>query len=134
MPPLRERGRDILLLADHFVDIYKRRYHKNVSGISAEAKEKLMRYTWPGNVRELQHAVERAVILSDGSLLGAQHFMLQPTPQGRKEAIKTLNLEELEREAITQAIAIAEGNMSRAAELLGITRYALYRKMEKHGI
>lgn len=133
MPPLRERGRDILLLADHFVDIYKRRYHKNVSSISAEAKEKLMRYTWPGNVRELQHAVERAVILSDGSLLGAQHFILQPTPQGRKEAIKTLNLEELEREAIAQAIAIAEGNMSRAAELLGITRYALYRKMEKHG-
>ena len=134
IPPLKERGNDILLLADYFVDIFKRKYNKDISGISAEAKEKLMRYAWPGNVRELQHAVERAVILSDRSTLGAQFFALRPTPSERKETAMTLNLEQLEREAIAQAIHTAEGNMSRAADLLGITRYALYRKMEKYGI
>ena len=132
--PLRERGRDILLLTDHFVDIYKRKYGKNISGISSEAKEKLMRYAWPGNVRELQHAVERAVILSDSNTLGAQFFSLNPTARERKETLMTLNLEQLEREAIARAVDVAEGNMNRAADLLGITRYALYRKMEKYGI
>lgn len=134
IPPLRERGNDILLLADYFVDIFKRKYNKDISGISAEAKEKLMRYAWPGNVRELQHAVERAVILSDRSTLGTQFFALHATPSVRKETPMTLNLEQLEREAIARAIHTAEGNMSRAADLLGITRYALYRKMEKYGI
>lgn len=134
IPPLRERGNDILLLADHFVDIFKRKYNKDISSISAEAKEKLMRYAWPGNVRELQHAVERAVILSDRSTLGTQFFALHAAPSVRKEAAMTLNLEQLEREAIARAIHTAEGNMSRAADLLGITRYALYRKMEKYGI
>ena len=134
IPPLRERGNDVLLLADYFVDLYKRKYRKEVDGLNAEAREKLMRYTWPGNVRELQHAVERAVILSDRRTLGAQLFALRPTPAARKEQTATLNLEQLERTAIAEALRTAEGNINRAAELLGITRYALYRKMEKYGI
>ena len=134
IPPLRERGNDVLLLADYFVDLYKRKYRKEVDGLNAEAREKLMRYTWPGNVRELQHAVERAVILSDRRTLGAQLFALRPTPAARKVQTATLNLEQLERTAIAEAVRVAEGNVNQAAELLGITRYALYRKMEKYGI
>ena len=134
MPPLRERGDDVLLLADYFVDIYKRKYKKEIRGISNEAKAKLMRYAWPGNVRELQHAVERAVILSEHSTLGPQLFTLHPAPAPRKAEQRTLNLEKLEREAITEAVRVAEGNVNQAAELLGITRYALYRKIEKHGL
>ena len=134
MPPLRERGDDVLLLADYFVDIYKRKYRKDIDGLNAEAREKLMRYAWPGNVRELQHAVERAVILSDRRTLGAQLFALRPSPTVRKEQTPTLNLEQLEREAIAKAVRTAEGNINRAAALLGITRYALYRKMEKYGL
>ena len=134
MPPLRERGDDVLLLADHFVDIYKRKYRKDIDGLNAEAREKLMRYAWPGNVRELQHAVERAVILSDRRTLGAHLFALRPAPAARREPSRTLNLEQLEREAIAEAVRTAEGNINRAAALLGITRYALYRKMEKYGL
>ena len=134
MPPLRERGDDVLLLADYFVDIYKRKYKKDIRSISNEAKAKLMRYAWPGNVRELQHAVERAVILSDRRTLGAQLFALRPAPGARREPSRTLNLEQLEREAIAEAVRTAEGNINRAAALLGITRYALYRKMEKYGL
>ena len=134
MPPLRERGDDVLLLADYFVDIYKRKYKKDIKGISNEAKAKLMRYAWPGNVRELQHAVERAVILSEHSTLGPQLFTLRPAPAPRKVEQRTLNLEKLEREAIAEAVRVAEGNVNQAAELLGITRYALYRKIEKHGL
>ena len=134
MPPLRERGDDVLLLADYFVDIYKRKYKKEIRSISNEAKAKLMRYAWPGNVRELQHAVERAVILSEHSTLGPQLFTLRPAPAPRKAEQRTLNLEKLEREAIAEAVRVAEGNVNQAAELLGITRYALYRKIEKHGL
>lgn len=134
MPPLRERGDDVLLLADYFVDIYKRKYKKEIRSISNEAKAKLMRYAWPGNVRELQHAVERAVILSEHSMLGPQLFTLRPAPAPRKVEQRTLNLEKLEREAIAEAVRVAEGNVNQAAELLGITRYALYRKIEKHGL
>lgn len=134
IPPLRERGDDVLLLADYFVDLYKRKYKKDVKSISSEAKAKLKRYTWPGNVRELQHAVERAVILSEHSTLGPQLFTLRPAPTPRKAEPRTLNLEKLEREAIAEAMQSADGNVSMAAELLGITRYALYRKMEKYGL
>lgn len=134
IPPLRERGDDVLLLADYFVDLYKRKYKKDVKSISSEAKAKLKRYTWPGNVRELQHAVERAVILSEHSTLEPQLFTLRPAPTPRKAEPRTLNLEKLEREAIAEAMQSADGNVSMAAELLGITRYALYRKMEKYGL
>lgn len=134
IPPLRERGDDVLLLADYFVDLYKRKYKKDVKSISSEAKAKLKRYTWPGNVRELQHAVERAVILSEHSTLGPQLFTLRPAPTPRKAEPRTLNLEKLEREAIAEAMQSTDGNVSMAAELLGITRYTLYRKMEKYGL
>ena len=129
IPPLRERGNDILLLADFFREKYCRKYKKEIRSIATSAQRKLKEYPWPGNVRELQHAMERAVILSSGYILYADDFLLTPVTSGKWS--KSLNLEELERGAIDQALKQAEGNMSRAAELLGISRFALYRKIGK---
>ena len=131
IPPLRERGEDVLLLADYFLQRYTHKYKKEINGLNREAKQKLMRYHWPGNVRELQHAIERAIILSDSPLLKPANFMLQPQPEKRVNTDEILNLEQLERNAIERAMKRSEGNLSRAAEYLGITRYALYRKLEK---
>lgn len=134
IPPLRERGNDIQLLADFFLTRYTHKYKKHIQGITREARNKLQQYRWPGNVRELQHAIERAVILSEGSQLYPEDFMLRPVGARRKEEIEELNLNALERDAIERALRRAEGNVTKAAELLGITRFALYRKLEKLGL
>ena len=134
IPPLRERGEDVLLLADFFLAKFAKKYGKQIRGIGREAKMMLMKYDWPGNVRELQHAVERAVIMADSAVLKPCNFMLQPVEQPVQEFDTdglTMNLEELERDAIERAMRRADGNISRAAELLGITRYTLYRKLNK---
>jgi len=132
IPPLRERGEDVLLLADHFLKKYAHKYKKEIQGLTREAKQKLMRYQWPGNVRELQHAMERAVILSQSAWLRPNDFMLTPRSEKKNELEELLNLEELELRAIKKALKICAGNVSEAADLLGITRYALYRKMSKN--
>ena len=127
LPPLRERGEDVLLLADSFLKRFAKQYDKPQPQLDAKAQEQLLRNPWPGNVRQLLHAVERAVVL------GNYNFEVQE-PQPNAEASQqaaSLNLEALEREAIGKAIAQANGNLNEAAELLGITRYALYRKLEK---
>ena len=134
IPPLRERGNDILLLADYFLNRYVRKYKKKIGGLTRDAKTKLQSYAWPGNVRELQHAIERAVILSDGSMLKPENFMLHPAPAQQKGEPEELNLNVLEKEAIERALRRADGNITRAAELLGITRFALYRKLDKLGL
>lgn len=134
IPPLRERGNDIQLLADCFLSRYARKYKKELAGLTREARTKLQNYAWPGNVRELQHAIERAVILCDSSQLKPENFTLQLSPTRKKAEQEELNLNVLEKEAIERAIRRAEGNVTRAAELLGITRFALYRKLEKLGI
>ena len=132
IPPLRERGEDILLLADHFLQKYAHKYKKEIQGLTREAKQKLMKYPWPGNVRELQHAMERAVILTRHIWLKPEDFMLTPQAEKKSAQEDTFNLEELELRTIKRALKHAAGNVSSAAELLGITRYALYRKMEKN--
>ena len=126
IPPLRERGEDILLLARHFLRIYAAKYNSDVREFSHNEEKQLMSYHWPGNVRELQHCIERWVIDSSLPLV----------PEKRDEAGKSasLNLEELERQTIRRALEQSNGNLSMAAELLGITRYSLYRKIDKHGI
>lgn len=134
IPPLRERGNDIILLADHFLDRYTRKYKKKIHGLTREAKNKLLKYAWPGNVRELQHTIERAVILGDGSMLKPENFLFHTTSKQKKEEEVILNLEQLERQAIEKALRISNGNISHAAEYLGITRFALYRKLEKLGL
>lgn len=135
VPPLRERGEDILLLAEHFLNRYAKKYRKEIKGINRDARSKLLKYTWPGNVRELQHTIERAVIFSDGLMLRPDNFPFQPAPAAQETiASEILNLEQLERQAIERAMRLSEGNMTRAAGFLGITRYALYRKLEKLGV
>ncbi len=127
LPPLRERGDDILLLAQHFLTKYAQKYKTEASHFSPEEQRLLRTYPFPGNVRELQHAIERRVIDPSTPFLTL-------TPGHIPPAQATLNLEELERTAIRRALEQSNGNMSMAAELLGITRYALYRKIDKHGI
>ena len=132
IPPLRERGEDIILLAQHFLDTYNRKYRKSISGLNREARNKLLKYTWPGNVRELQHILERAVILSENHILRPEDFLL-PKQKGQVKDFddEELNLEKLERRAIERALRQSGGNYSLAAEMLGITRFALYRKIDK---
>ena len=134
IPPLRERGKDILLLARHFLNRYCYKYKKEITGFTRDTPQKLLQYNWPGNVRELQHAVERAVILAPGKLLEPDNFMLRPPYSSTTGDLETLNLMELEQKAIEKAMKKCEGNISRAAEMLGITRFALYRKLEKYEI
>ena len=130
IPPLRERGEDIILLAEHFLTVYAHKYNKKVATLNRDARQRLLRHTWPGNVRELMHTIERAVLLAKGTVLCAQDFVLKDSTR-RASQTQTLNLERLEQEAIERAMQIAGGNVSRAAELLGITRFALYRKLNK---
>ena len=135
IPPLRERGEDILMLADHFQRLYSRKYKKTIKGLSREAGSKLMKYPWPGNVRELQHVLERAVILNESTVLRPDDFPLYTASYERKkEPDPDLNLEQAERKIIERALRQSNGNMSYAAELLGITRFSLYRKIEKFGL
>ena len=130
IPPLRERGKDVELLANHFLHRFAKKYKKDIRSISTSALRKLNAYNWPGNVRELQHAMERAVILASGYTLSGDDFMLKPV-SSRKLIPENLNLEEMEQTAIEKALEQADGNMNKAAELLGISRFTLYRKMEK---
>ena len=133
LPPLRERGDDLFLLADFFVQRYARKYHKEIKGIGREARRQLQQYRWPGNVRELEHAVERAVILTSGPMLAARDFHLQSRltrePLDEKERY---NLERIERESIDEVLRLCNGNITLAAEMLGITRTSLYRRIEKY--
>ena len=134
IPPLRERGTDIILLADYFLKLYTQKYQKTVTGFSREASLLLKQYRWPGNVRELQHAIERAVILSSHDKLQYDDFMLHAATASHEEQKKNYNLEELEKETIRTVLRQCTGNMTQAADLLGITRTSLYRRLEKYGL
>jgi DNA-binding NtrC family response regulator len=128
VPPLRERGKDVLLLTNHFIERFSHKYKKNIQGLSSDAQTKIMNYNWPGNVRELQNVMERAVILSSDKVLKAGNILLQTGE--RKKENETFNLNEIERRTIEKALKRSNGNLNKASELLGITRYALYRKMK----
>ena len=136
VPPLRERGNDIILVAQHFLQIYEKKYLKSSIRLSDSAKSKLMTYTYPGNVRELQYAIERAVIMSEGETLKAEDIVFSPIEQKQPEnnPLPTHNLEDLERSTIEQVIEKHNGNISRAAKELGLTRAALYRRLNKYDI
>jgi len=135
LPPLRERREDIPLLARHFVSLYADRYQKPVQGISRAALTALHQYPWPGNVRELQHAIERAVILSEAEYLQAGDFSFDPLqPSGDQLVLQTFRLDEVEKAVIQQVMARCQGNISQAARILGLTRTSLYRRIEKHGL
>lgn len=135
IPPLRERGNDLFLLAEFFLQRYRKKYKKDLRGISKEARKQMQLYRWPGNVRELEHAMERAVILSTGSLLTAEDFSLHNRqPQTALSEKERYNLERMERDSINEVLRMCSGNITLAAELLGITRTSLYRRIEKFGL
>jgi two-component system, NtrC family, response regulator HydG len=133
IPPLCDRIDDIPSLAIHFLNYYSKKYHKDVVSISPEALGKLKKYPWPGNVRELQHAIERAVIMADSNQLQESDFLF--SRKGNESPIQdTLNLDEVEKSAVVKAIQLHSGNISKAADELGLTRASLYRRMEKYGL
>ncbi len=135
LPPLRERGEDVPLLAEHFLAQYCRKYNKPCRKIGAATTSKLEGYHWPGNVRELQHAIERAVIMSDTQVLRPEDFFLSGTPGPEDTGEdRDVSLDNMEKLLITRVIKKHGGNVSKAARELGISRAALYRRMEKHGL
>jgi two-component system response regulator HydG len=133
IPALYERVEDIPLLANHFLNYYGKKYRKDVLSITPEAITKLKKYPWPGNVRELQHALERAVIMADSTTLQDSDFLFSRKVDANV-GVDTLNLDEVEKAAVIKAIQLHNGNISKAAEELGLTRASLYRRMEKYGI
>ena len=136
VPPLRERGEDIILLAEHFLKMYEKKYFKQKFRLADSAKKKLMLYHYPGNVRELQYTIERGVIMADSDVLKAEDITFSPLEQQEEntQPIPTHNLDDLEKTAIEQVIQKHNGNISQAAKELGLTRGALYRRLEKHGL
>ncbi len=135
LPPLRERREDIPLLAEHFIGMYSRKYGKPLHRIDAQASQRLEQYGWPGNVRELQHTIERAVILHEGSLFHSSDFVLEfPCNDSDRIILDNLNLDEAEKILLQKALSSYQGNISQAAEALGLTRASLYRRTEKYGL
>lgn len=136
VPPLRRRGRDVLLLATHFISLYANKYLKPTPELSKSAQDKLMGYHFPGNVRELQYAIERAVIMADGDRLEAGDIIFSPIESAPAEEalLQQTNLEELEKATILRVIEQQGGNLSKAAKELGITRTALYRRLNKYDL
>ena len=134
LPPLRERTGDISLIANHFLKIYAKKYKKNIKGILAAAIKKLVQYEWPGNVRELQHAIERAVIMAETDTLTADDFIFnKSSAKGIEVDFNSYNLEEIEKAIILKVLKQQQGNITQAAQNLGLTRTSLYRRMEKYG-
>jgi DNA-binding NtrC family response regulator len=133
LPPLRERGNDILLLAEHFLRQHAARYRKALSGFDEAAREMLSRHPWPGNVRELDHVVERSVLMAEGNLVRSTHLWLKPESPGTAR-IEDMSLEDVECFLIRKALARYGGNVSRAADALGLSRSALYRRLQRYGL
>lgn len=135
LPRLAERGNDILLLATYFLDQYAAKYSLPPRELSEAERTRLLEHPWPGNVRELQHAMERCVVMGlEFGEMSETDLLTPSSEESSAPTLQTLNLEELERQAILHALSQADGNLSQAASLLGITRYALYRKVNKLGI
>jgi len=134
LPALRERGDDIELLSNHFLKIYTKKYRKSIRSITSAALKKLMHYAWPGNVRELQHAIERAIIMTETPSLEPEDFILS-TPHKKSGDLEfdTYNLDDIEKRVIEKVMKQNQGNISQAAVELGLTRTSLYRRMEKYG-
>jgi DNA-binding NtrC family response regulator len=133
LPPLRERREDIPLLALHFLERQAKRYRKPRAGFSEDASQALLDHPWPGNIRELKHAVERAVLLALDDHVQA-HDLGLVAPSDRKTHIDELTLDEVEKILIEKALQRYEGNVSQAADALGLSRSALYRRLQRHGL
>lgn len=136
VPALRERVEDISLLVDHFLTQYCRKYKMPLKRLNTSTLRRLEKHSWPGNIRELQHAVERAVIMSEGNILEPHDFFLPHGEEEREPILGegNLNLEETERMLVRKVVDKHGGNISKAAKELGLTRASLYRRIEKYGL
>jgi len=133
LPALRDRREDIPLLAQHFLNRNRTRYRKQVNGFSAAALQQLMQYSWPGNVRELEHMVERAVLLCRGDEVEPGDFAIATARQAAP-SFENMSIDEVESLLIRKVLRRCDGNISQAAEALGLSRAALYRRIEKYGL
>jgi DNA-binding NtrC family response regulator len=133
LPPLRERRDDIPLLAGHFLKQFAARYRRPVTGFSPDGMRALLAYSWPGNVRELGHAIERATLLAEGAAVTAADLSFRAVTDAAPK-LDEMSLEEVERALITKALARHDGNVSLAAQALGLSRSALYRRLQRHGL
>jgi len=133
IPPLRERREDIPVLAHHFLRQHALRYRKRVHGFEQAAMQALLSHCWPGNIRELDHAVERAVLMADRDTIRLADLAIQP-PRDTARRLEEMSLEDVESLLIQKALARHGGNVTQAAQALGLSRSALYRRLEHHGL
>jgi DNA-binding NtrC family response regulator len=134
VPPLRERAEDIPLLSEHYLQVYGKKYKRPGMKIDKAVVQRMKKYYWPGNIRELQHAIERAVILSEEKTIEAAELLISGNAPKQKQESSPKTLEEMEKIFILQSLDDNGGNVSQTAIALGMTRTALYRRMKKHGI
>jgi transcriptional regulator with PAS, ATPase and Fis domain len=138
LPPLRDRLDDIPLLANHFIDIYSKKYNKEIRKAGEALIKRMQKYHWPGNIRELQHSIERAVIMTTHSVLQPEDLFMQkqlaPEKQEEMVSLDHLNIEDVEKILIRKALQKHNGHITRAAEELGLTRSSLYRRLERYGL
>jgi len=133
LPALRERKEDIPPLANHFLGVHARRYRKNIAGFDQSAVAAMQQHSWQGNVRELNHVVERAILMSQNHLIKAGDLALRPAA-GLPRKMEEMSLEEVEEFLIRKALARFNGNVSHAASALGLSRSALYRRLQRFGL
>jgi DNA-binding NtrC family response regulator len=133
LPPLRERREDIPLLARSFLDQHGRRYRKALSGFDPGARQSLLEHPWPGNIRELNHVIERSVLMAQGEVIKRGDLGLQQTSK-QSRPLEDMSLEEVERFLIRKTLARFDGSVSKAAEALGLSRSAFYRRLEKYSL
>jgi DNA-binding NtrC family response regulator len=133
LPPLRERREDIQPLATHFLGTHARRYRKCISGFDHNAIQAMYEHPWQGNVRELNHVVERAVLMAQDHVVKASDLALRPSTSGSPR-LDQMSLEEVEEFLIKKALARHNGNVSHAASALGLSRSALYRRLQRFGL
>jgi DNA-binding NtrC family response regulator len=133
LPPLRERREDVPLLAMHFLRESAQRYRKPLAGFDPGAMQSMLDYSWPGNVRELSHAIERAVLMAQGSQVKSADLSLR-SPRELSPRLEEMSLDEVERMLVQKALSRYDGNVSQAAKALGLSRSGLYRRLQKFGL
>jgi DNA-binding NtrC family response regulator len=134
LPPLRERREDLPLLAQHFLRQHAQRYRKRLTGFETGAMQTLLEHSWPGNVRELDHAVERAVLMAQGTLVRPTDLGLRTSKDAGAGRLEDMSLEDVECFLIKKAMTRFDGNVSQAAKALGLSRSALYRRLQRYGL
>jgi two-component system, NtrC family, response regulator AtoC len=140
IPALRDRGADVMVLANHFLALHAQRYGKPRLQLSTEALASLVRHRWPGNVRELRNVIKQAVLMASGPLVESINLewlpteVAEPGPSADAASVATLNLETLERDTLRRALEAARWNVSQAAKLLGVSRDTLRYRIEKFGL